>query len=65
MPEQVDAQREGGDPMDSQCRNGLLAGPVDPWREEPMLDQGCSLDLWMHGGPCWSSLFLVDCTLWE
>ncbi|RMC15689.1 hypothetical protein DUI87_07892 [Hirundo rustica rustica] len=64
MPKQVDAQREGGcDHMGSQHWKRLLAGPVDPWRKEPTLEQGCSLDLWTHGGPI--NLFLMACTLWE
>jgi len=33
---------EGGcDPVGSSCWMRLLAGPVDLWREEPMLEQVC------------------------
>ncbi|GAB0207876.1 hypothetical protein GRJ2_003253300 [Grus japonensis] len=37
--EQVDAPKGGCDPVGSLCWSKLLAGPVDPWREEPMLEQ--------------------------
>jgi len=44
MPGQLDA--EGGcDPMDTLCWARLLAGPVDPWRKEPTLEQVCWQDL--------------------
>ena len=37
---------EGGcDPVESPCWSRLLAEPVDPWREEPMLEQVCWQDL--------------------
>ncbi|GAB0209825.1 AN1-type zinc finger protein 5-like [Grus japonensis] len=39
MPEQVEAPEGGCDPMGSPCWSRLLAGPVDPWREEPMPEQ--------------------------
>ena len=29
----------------------LPAGPADPWREEPTLEQVCWQGLWPHGGP--------------
>jgi len=33
---------EGGcHPVGSPCYSRLLAGPLDPWREEPTLEQGC------------------------
>jgi len=33
---------EGGcDPVRSLCWSRLLPGPVDPWREEPTLEQVC------------------------
>jgi len=33
---------EGGcEPPESPCWSRLLAGPVDPWREDPMLEQTC------------------------
>ena len=37
---------EGGcDPMGSLCWSRFLEGPVDPWREEPTLEQVCWQDL--------------------
>ncbi|KAK4816220.1 hypothetical protein QYF61_013458 [Mycteria americana] len=39
-PEQVDVLKGGCDPMGSLCWSRLLAGPVNPWREEPMQEQG-------------------------
>ncbi|GAB0206886.1 hypothetical protein GRJ2_003154200 [Grus japonensis] len=39
-PEQVDAPKGGRDPVGSLHWSRLLAGPVDSWREEPMLEQG-------------------------
>ncbi|GAB0203971.1 AN1-type zinc finger protein 5-like [Grus japonensis] len=39
MSEQVEAPEGGCDPMGSLCWSKLLAGPVDPWREEPMPEQ--------------------------
>ena len=44
-PEQMDAPEGGCDPMGSPRWSRLLAGPVDPWREEPMLKQVCWQDL--------------------
>ncbi|GAB0206558.1 AN1-type zinc finger protein 5-like [Grus japonensis] len=38
-PEQVDAPKGGCDPMGSPCWSKFLAGPVDPWREEPTPEQ--------------------------
>jgi len=29
--------------------SGRTCGPVDPWREEPILEQVCWQDLWPHG----------------
>jgi len=40
-PEQVDVPKGGCDPVGSLCWSRLLAGPVAPWREEPMLQQVC------------------------
>ncbi|GAB0183894.1 AN1-type zinc finger protein 5-like [Grus japonensis] len=40
-PEQVDAPKGGCDPMGSPHWSRLLAGPVDPWREEPTPGQVC------------------------
>ncbi|GAB0190075.1 AN1-type zinc finger protein 5-like [Grus japonensis] len=37
--EQVEAPEEGCDPMGSPCWSKLLAGPVDPWRQEPTPEQ--------------------------
>ncbi|GAB0209950.1 EH domain-containing protein 4 [Grus japonensis] len=37
--EQVEAPEGGCDPVGSPCWSKLLAGPVDPWREEPTLQQ--------------------------
>ena len=36
-PEQVDVPEGVCDPAESPCWSRLLAGPVTPWREEPML----------------------------
>ncbi|GAB0209335.1 small conductance calcium-activated potassium channel protein 2 [Grus japonensis] len=38
-PEQVEAPEGGCDPVGSPRWSKLLAGPVDPWREEPMPEQ--------------------------
>jgi len=35
----------GCDPMGSPCCSKLLPEPLDPWREEPMLEQVCWQDL--------------------
>ncbi|GAB0204451.1 AN1-type zinc finger protein 5-like [Grus japonensis] len=43
--EQVEAPEGGCDPLGSPCWSKLLAGPVDPWREEPTLEQVCWQDL--------------------
>jgi len=43
-PEQVDVSKGSCDPVGSPRWSRLLAGPVDPWREEPMLEQVC----WQH-----------------
>jgi len=45
MPEEVDAPEEGSDPMQYTRCGRLLAGPVDLWREAPMLEQVCWQDL--------------------
>ncbi|GAB0189151.1 EH domain-containing protein 4 [Grus japonensis] len=39
MPEQVETPEGGCDPVGSPCCSKLLAGPVDPWREELTLEQ--------------------------
>ncbi|GAB0182393.1 hypothetical protein GRJ2_000704600 [Grus japonensis] len=44
-PEQVDALEGGCDPMGSLRCSKLLAGSVDPWREEPTPEQVCWQDL--------------------
>jgi len=41
MPEQVDVPQGGCDPVGSLRWSRLLPGPVDPWREEPTLEQIC------------------------
>ncbi|KAM9590910.1 uncharacterized protein ACIBXB_005942 [Morphnus guianensis] len=38
-PEQVDTPEGGCDPMESPYWSRILAGPVTPWREKPMLEQ--------------------------
>ena len=53
---------EGGcDPVGSLCSSRIL---LEPWREEPTLEQVWWL-VTPWGTPCWSSLFLKDCTLWK
>jgi len=44
--------KEGCDPMGSLHWSRFLAGPVDPWREKPTLEQ-----------VCWQ--FLKDCNPWK
>ncbi|KAK4806863.1 hypothetical protein QYF61_012584 [Mycteria americana] len=44
-PKQVDVPEGGCDPMESPHWSRLLAGPVTPWGEEPMLEQVCLQDL--------------------
>ncbi|GAB0180756.1 AN1-type zinc finger protein 5-like [Grus japonensis] len=44
-PEQVEAPEECCDLEGNLRWSKLLAGPVAPWREEPMLDQVCWQDL--------------------
>ncbi|GAB0208290.1 mitochondrial enolase superfamily member 1 [Grus japonensis] len=41
-PEQVEAPEGGCGPVGSLRWSRLLEGPVDPWREEPMSEQGKS-----------------------
>ncbi|XP_075356581.1 uncharacterized protein LOC142409205 [Mycteria americana] len=65
MLEQVAAPEGGCDPMGSLRCSRLLAGPVDPWREEPTLEQVSVRTCDPIGNPRWSSLFLKDCTLWK
>ncbi|GAB0179699.1 hypothetical protein GRJ2_000435200 [Grus japonensis] len=64
-PEQVEAPEGGCDPMASPHWSKLLAGPVDPWREEPTPEQVCWQDLGPVGDPRWSSLLLKVCTPWK
>ncbi|GAB0186829.1 AN1-type zinc finger protein 5-like [Grus japonensis] len=46
MLEQVDAPEGGCDPVGgTPCWSKLLAGPVDPWGEEPTPGQVCWQDL--------------------
>ncbi|GAB0205043.1 EH domain-containing protein 4 [Grus japonensis] len=51
MLEQVDAPERGCDPVGSPRWSKLLAGPVDPWREEAIPEQVCWQDLRPYGGP--------------
>ncbi|GAB0206070.1 tRNA:m(4)X modification enzyme TRM13 [Grus japonensis] len=44
-PEQVETPEGGCDPTGSPRWSRLLAGPVAPWREEPMAEQVCWQDL--------------------
>jgi len=44
MPEQIDAPEGGCDPKESLCWSRLLEGPMDPWKEEPTLEQVCWQD---------------------
>ncbi|GAB0206511.1 epimerase family protein SDR39U1 [Grus japonensis] len=44
-PERVEAPEGDCDPVGSPRWSKLLAGPVDPWREEPTLEQVCWQDL--------------------
>jgi len=37
--------------MESPCWSRLLAGPVDPWREDPTLEQICCQELYLCEGP--------------
>ncbi|GAB0209503.1 AN1-type zinc finger protein 5-like [Grus japonensis] len=48
-PEQVDAPERGCDPVGSPCWSRFAGRTCDPMGETP----------------CWSSLFLKDCTLWK
>ena len=61
-PEQVDASKGGCDPMGSLCWSRLLAGPVNPWRQEPTLKRFAGRTCDPAGDPRWSSLLLKDCT---
>ncbi|GAB0177027.1 hypothetical protein GRJ2_000167900 [Grus japonensis] len=45
MPEQMETPEGGCDPVAILSWSRLLAGPVAPWREEPMLEQVCWQDL--------------------
>jgi len=55
----------GCDPMGTPRWSRLLIGPVDPWREESMLEQVCYRTCDPVGDPRWGSLFVKDCTLWK
>ena len=48
--EQVDVPEGGCDTMGSPCWSRILAWPVDPWGEEPTLEQVCWQDLWFCVG---------------
>ncbi|OPJ73482.1 hypothetical protein AV530_005823 [Patagioenas fasciata monilis] len=43
--EQVDTPERGCDTMETPCWSKILAGPLDPWRDEPTLEQVCWQDL--------------------
>ncbi|GAB0185548.1 AN1-type zinc finger protein 5-like [Grus japonensis] len=43
--EKVDAPKGNCDPVGSLRWSRLLAGPVDPWRQEPTPEQVCWQDL--------------------
>ncbi|PKU46219.1 hypothetical protein llap_3443 [Limosa lapponica baueri] len=45
MPEQVVVPKGSCDPIESPCWSKLLAGSVDPWRQEPTLEQVSWQDL--------------------
>ncbi|RMB98764.1 hypothetical protein DUI87_24983 [Hirundo rustica rustica] len=63
-PHQSTWMSKGGcDSMGSPHLNMVLAGPVAPWREEPLLEQVCWPD--SLGDLCWSSLCLKDCIPWK
>ncbi|KAK4823683.1 hypothetical protein QYF61_005654 [Mycteria americana] len=51
--------------MESPHWSRLLAGPVDPWREEPTWTRFGGRTCDPVGDPRWSSLFLKDCTPWK
>jgi len=62
-PEQVDASKEGCDPMESPHWSRLLAGPVDSWRERSLGWSGFAGRICDPvGDPSWRSLFPKDCT---
>jgi len=63
MLEQIDGPKEGCDPMGNPCCSRVLAGLVDPWREDTTRFAGRTCD--PKRDPRWSSLFLKDCTLWK
>ncbi|GAB0209089.1 hypothetical protein GRJ2_003374600 [Grus japonensis] len=48
--EQVEAPEGGCDPMGSPHWSKLLAGPVDPWREDPTPEQKRQGNLWQQAG---------------
>ncbi|KAK4823757.1 LOW QUALITY PROTEIN: hypothetical protein QYF61_006053 [Mycteria americana] len=57
-PEQVDMSKGGCDPVGSQHWSRLLAGPVNPWGEEPMLEQGPTLEQFVKNCSPWEGLTL-------
>ncbi|GAB0207967.1 hypothetical protein GRJ2_003262400 [Grus japonensis] len=63
--EQVEASEGGCDPVGSLCWNRLLAEPVAPWREQPMLEQAPGRTCDPMGDSRWSSLFLKEFTPWK
>ncbi|GAB0204055.1 AN1-type zinc finger protein 5-like [Grus japonensis] len=59
--EQVETPEGGCDPVGSPCWSKFLAGPVDPWREEPILEQVC----WQNRGGPTLEQFVKNCSPWE
>jgi len=57
--------KEAVTPWGALCWSRLLPGLADPWREEPTPDRFAGRACDHMGDPCWSSLFLKDCTRWE
>lgn len=49
--EQGDAQKKDESPWEARAGAASVQGPVDPWGEQPMLEQLCWKDLRPCGGP--------------
>jgi len=64
-PEQVDAPKGGCEPVGSPCWSRVLAVPVAPWRQKPMLEQVSRQDLWLCGEHMLKQSVLKDCTSWK
>ncbi|GAB0206729.1 zinc finger and BTB domain-containing protein 5 [Grus japonensis] len=63
--EQVETPEGHCDPVGSPRWSRLLAGPVDPWRDEPSWSRFAGRSCDPVGNPCWSSVVLKVCTLWK